>query len=330
MIQSPRYSAIIVTLSYDRSAAVVLLPPISGGRLQDARLATWLSRATLGRAAGQQVRLETILAALNLQYPAEGVAALRMWGQTGERPDVWIAAADPVYLEPRLDHLCLHALDSGFVPPADLAALLGYLQAKLAEDAHYGFARIDSWLYVRSTVPMASARLPSCLVDQQLPNEFMPTGAQAGPYRALRSEVEMALHDSELNAQRQARGLPPINSLWLWGGGHAPAQRTAALPPLFAGDALLRGYWLCNTGVVAPWPGSIAACLAASAAGFVAEPDFAADDIDALEDCLHALRAALRTGRLSRLQLIFHDGLEAQVERRDAWRLWRRRAALLA
>jgi len=318
-----------VTLPYDKSAALVVLPPVSNGRLQDARLKRWLSRATLRRSALRRTLIENILAALNLPYPVEGLGALRMWGQTGERPNVWIAAADPVYLEPRLDHLCLHALDSDAVPPADLRLTLDHLQATLAEDTKYGFVRIGSCGYVRSSESMATARLPSCLIDQQLPNDFMPAGEDAAGYRALRSEVEMALHDSELNDQRQARGLPPINSLWLWGGGYAPEQRAQARPPLFSGDPLLKGYWLSNTGVVMPWPGSIAGCIEAAVAGFVAVPDFAADDVDALQACLQELREALHAGRLSSLQLIFHDGLEAHVERRHALRLWRRRAPLL-
>jgi hypothetical protein len=91
---------------------------------------------------------------------------------------------------------------------------------------------------------------------------------------------------------------------------------------------LLKGYWLSKTGVVARWPGSIAACLEVSVAGFVAVTP-AADDPQLLESCLLELSAAIDSGRLSRLTLMFRDGIRAVVERSQAWRVWRRHTELL-
>ena len=318
-----------MTLPYDKNAAVVVLPPISGPRLQDPELRTWLSRASLRRADRPKELLRTVLEALNLPYPDDGLAALRMWGQTGDRPTVWIAAADPIYLEPRLDHLCLHALDESVVPSADHQAVFDHLQNVLADDETFGFARIGNCGYVRSSEPTATATLPACVIDEQLPNEFMPSGDDSGVYRNLLSEVEMALHDHELNSRREHAGLPPINSLWLWGGGFAPEQLAKPHPPLFAGDPLLRGYWLSKTGVVKSWPGSIQACLEASVGGFVAIPSIDADDVESVQHCLHELHNALQSRRLSRLQLFFYDGLEADVLRKHERRFWRRSSPFL-
>lgn len=330
MIQSSRHSAIAVTLPYDKNAAVVVLPAIGGSRLQDARLKTWLSRAELRQLDQPRELLETILGALSMPYPDEGFAALRMWGQTGDRPTVWIAAADPVYLEPRLDHLCLHSLGGDRVPSSDLSVVVNHLQQTLADDSSYGFARVGDCAYLRSDVPIATADSPSYVIDGQMPNDFMPSGEDSGDYRGLRSEVEMSLHEHELNERREADGMLPINSLWLWGGGYAPEQRTVPHPPLFASNALLRGYWLSNTGVVEHWPGSITSCLEASLAGFVAVPTIETDDVEALQACLHELRTALLSGRLSQLRLFFQDGLEASVLPSHAWRVWRRPARFFA
>ncbi|MCZ6665137.1 MAG: hypothetical protein O7B81_07520, partial [Gammaproteobacteria bacterium] len=149
-----------------------------------------------------------------------------------------------------------------------------------------------------------------------------------GSYRRLRSEVEMALHDHEVNLRRQSEGLPPINSLWLWGGGFAPEQNTEPRPPLFADDPMLKGYWFSKTGVTSDWPGSIAACLEASVAGFVAVPGAGENDHDWIEPCLLELRAALRSGRVSKLVLILADGHEVHVRRSNRWRFWRRSPSL--
>lgn len=317
-----------MTLPYDKSAAVVVLPPLAGNCVADKGLRRWLSRASVERLDQPPGALESVLGALNLPYPDDGIAALRMWGQTGDRPTVWVAAADPVYLEPRLDHLCLHALDGDATAMADLRTLLDYLQETLADNERFGFARIGSCGYVRADAPLATAQYPAIVIDQQRPDEFMPSGEESGSYRKLRSEVEMALHDHEVNLRRQSEGLPPINSLWLWGGGFAPEQHTEPHPPLFGDDPLLKGYWLSKAGVVADWPGSIAACLEASLAGFVAVPNAGENDVDWIEPCLHELRAALWSGRVSKLVLIIADGHEIHVQRSNRWRFWRRSPTL--
>ena len=262
-----------MTLPYDKSAAVVVLPSLAAGQVTDPGLRRWLTRASVNRAEEPRELLESVLTTLGLPYPDDGLAAIRMWGQTGDRPTVWIAAADPVYLEPRLDHLCLHSLHGDSMPAADLRVILDYLQERLAGKERYGFARVGSYGYIRANAPLMTARSPSYVIDQQLPNDYMPSGDQTGSYHTLRSEVEMALHDHEVNLRRDAEGLPPVNSLWFWGGGFAPEQETMPHPPVFTNDPVLKGYWLSKTGVVANWPGSIAACLEASVAGFVAMPD---------------------------------------------------------
>ncbi len=317
-----------MSTSYDKSAAVVLLPAVSGGRLKSAALKRWLSRANLEVAEAPRNFLATVLGALGSALPDAGLAALRMWGQTGDRPTVWIAGADPIYLEPRLDRLCLHAIGYNGIPESDLRPLFDHLQTTLAEGDEVGFVRLGSCGYLRAVKPIATADLPSEVIDQQVPDEFLPSGDAAGGYRGLISEVEMSLHDHKVNLRRQEHDLQPINSLWIWGGGIAPELQTVPHPPLYCNDPLVTGYWLSMTGAVATWPGTIAACLEASVAGFVAITP-ADDDPKLLEQCLLELRDAVRLGRLTRLRLIFRDGFAVDVKSAHQWRFWRRTAGFL-
>jgi hypothetical protein len=317
-----------VTIPYEKTAAIVVLPAAGAGRLQDSALRRWLARSEIRQRGEPRELLARILDVLNLPYPQSGLGALRMWGQTGERPSVWIAAADPVYLEPRLDHLCLHAQDAESAPTADLRVLINHLQAMLGDDQDYGFARLGPCGYLRASQPIATSAVPPYVVNQDMPNQYMPTGEGAATYRKLVSEVEMALHDHAINESRVAAGRQPLNSLWLWGGGHAPEQETVPHPPLFSNDPLLVGHWLSKTGVVANWPGDIASCVESSLAGFVAvAPE--QDDPALLERCLHDLRDLQRSGLLSRLTLMFRDGIEATVLPQHRWRVWRRRTPIL-
>ena len=315
--------------SYDNSAAVAVLPPVLGGRLQDKSLRTWLARSDLAVEPEKQELLEQIAAVLGLPYPEEGLAALRMWGQTGDRPTVWIAGADPVYLEPRLDHLRLHALSRAAVPPADLRALFNHLQTTLSDEKRFGFARLGVCGYLRSTLPIATAAVPAYVVDQKVPTDFQPHGEDSANYRNLLSEIEMSLHEHEVNQRRVAAGQQPVNGLWLWGGGMAPARQTRAQPPLFSDDPLLLGYWACANAVARGWPGSVVECVQAADAGFVAVTPEYQDDPAFLEDCLRQLRAALDEKRVSRVIILFRDGCRAFVRRSHRLRFWRLDSKLL-
>ncbi len=72
---------------------------------------------------------------------------------------------------------------------------------------------------------------------------------QAGLIRRLQNEVQMLLYTDPLTDQREARGLPPVNSFWLSGCGRAQAgsARGAAQTPVV--DDRLRGPLLAQDWV---------------------------------------------------------------------------------
>jgi hypothetical protein len=313
---------------HDNPDAVVLLPPVRG-RLRDRRLLRWLSQGLLEELPAPLDLLAEVLQLLGRDYPPEGLAALRMWGQTGDRPGTWIAAADPVYMEPQIDRLFMHVLGPGSVSKAELRRLFDALQATLGGDGSLGFARLGSCGYIRSEQPMVTSAVPAVLLDGQNPDGALPSADAAPETLNLVSEIEMTLHEQPVNAERQSRGQPPVNSLWIWGGGYAPQQRREPLPPLYSDEPLLRGYWESFSGKTGGWPGTIAACLDAAPAGFVASALHGQDGGTELDSELAALRDALQSGRLKHIVLISADGLRATLRRSDRFRVWRRIAPLL-
>ena len=314
-----------MTASYDKNTAVVATPALGGGCIGDRRLRAWLAQGDLDVIEAPYDWLALVLAEIGATCEQEGRAALRMWGQTGDRPDAWIAGADPVYLEARLDHLCLHALASPGLEREEMRTLFDHLQRTLGDGSPYGFARLGTCGYVSAEEPFATALLPAASLDLRVPNDFLPAGEAAARQRAVQSEIEMALHEHAVNVERESRGEQPVNSLWLWGGGIAPEQRTEATPPLFGNDPLATGWWLAHTAVTEPWPGSIEMCTEAAVAGFVA----IVPCDEAVEPVLLALRAALAAKRLRRLVLLSRDGIRIELRRAHALRIWRRTSPLL-
>ena len=291
---------------------------------------SWLARSDLSRDAQNDELLARITRATSLPYPQDGLGALRLWGQTGERPTTWIAAADPVYLEPRLDFLWLHTLAEDEISVADLGALIDHLQRTLGEDQRSEFTRIGAYSYLRTGEAMATADVSSAVVDQCNPGDYLPHGPASAAYRNLLSEIEMALHEHEINQRRSAAGQQPVNSLWIWGGGAAPPAVSRHQPPLFANDPLLLGYWASASASASAWPGDITSCLDAASDGFVAVVPRRQHGAESLLDILERLRRALRTGCVSQLTLLFGDGLQAIIRRSHVYRLWRRDRTLLA
>lgn len=317
----------MVNQSYDKKRAVVFLPAAGGGRIGDARLRRWLARSDIRSIELTTQILERILDELAVAMPGSGLAALRMWGQTGERPNTWVAAADPIYLEPQLDRLRLHALQARDLPTSELRRLVDHLQQRLGDE--YGFELRGNYCYLVSDTPLATAALPPACLDQCVPTEFLPGGDERASHRRLLSEIEMALHDHEVNVQRQASGRPVINSLWIWGGGLAPQKDTHALPLLFADDPLLRGFWHSQSSQSEPWPGDVASCIEISDGPFVAMPPDPDCEGSGLEDSLEEMYSAVQSNHLTELVLLFDDGLRAEVRKSQRFRFWRRDHGLL-
>lgn len=309
-----------------RPQAILALPAGSGGRISDPRQRRWLAKGRLAFDAPFREQFLQVLAALGQPAPTNGLGALRLWGQTGRRPDTRIAAADPVYLEAMLNHVRLHALAADQLPQLQLARVFGGLQREFGDDAELAFAHVGSCGYLRGAGTVASAAVSAQFLHLAEPTDFLPAGDAAGSHDQLIGELQMYLHAHPVNEERRRTGLLPINSLWIWGGGEPPAPERRELPALFADDPLYTGYWLSSGGQAAPWPASLEICLQSSPAGFVGvcPAIVGATACTELRDLLESLRRMLSRGELHRVTLMFRDGLTAELQRRDALKFWRR------
>ena len=319
-----------MSTSIYNSHAIVALPAVRGGAVRTAGLRAWLARGDVESSDQPAGMLDRVMAALGRPPVADGQGALRLWGQTGDRPTIWMAAADPVYLEPRLDHLCLHRLSTAELPSQDVGRMFDELQAEFGAADELGFVQIGRYGYLRGTTPIETARLSAEALDGREPSPWMPTGPAAASFHRLHSEIQMALHLSETHRDRETRGLRAVNALWIWGGGAAPPLEPRPIPPLFAMDSLLRGYWHSAAGVVADWNGCVTDCTEQAPDGFVAAlPPAQRRPDGSLDGLLAELRNLLRRGPIRTLTLLFSDGVSIRLRRRHAWRVWRRRALSL-
>ncbi|MFX8047684.1 hypothetical protein ABTK64_20425, partial [Acinetobacter baumannii] len=69
---------------------------------------------------------------------------------------------------------------------------------------------------------------------------WMHKGEQERAWRKFQNEIQMTWYDHPVNQAREARGLLPVNSVWLFGQGalldtRPIAERMIGADPFFAG-----------------------------------------------------------------------------------------------
>ena len=183
----------------------------------------WLA----GRAACRRqpaVPFETALAhRFGLADPALG--ALRLLGEDGGEAAVdgyWLCA-DPVHL--RFHHERIVLADSGAFELAEdeAQAFAAALNAEFADIGQLHVATARRW-YLRLN-PAGSVFAGACrhvaaplsaVAGRRVDNQLADHDATLTRWL---NAVQMFLHGHPLNARREEAGLPPVNSLWLWGGG---------------------------------------------------------------------------------------------------------------
>lgn len=255
--------------------------------------------------------------------------------------------ADPVHLRLNRDQLIL-------IPPSlfelqqdDASRLVQALNRHFAGQLSFHALQAQGWC-VRVEPALAEAAhglrtLPLAAVAGRDVNAHLPTGPAAMRWHSLLNELQMLLHAEAVNDEREARGEPAVNSVWLWGAGSARLPALSAPWHSLSADNLLA-------------QGLARACairyrdLSADAGDWLGRmPEegrhlvvldglrmpLALGDLEAwrtrlesLEQCwLAPLLAALKSGRIGMLSLVVPDGAtirSVETTRGDLRRFWRR------
>ena len=140
----------------------------------------------------------------------------------------------------------------------------------------------------------------------------------------------MLLHDHPVNEARAARGVPIVNSLWLWGNGGVGSQHSAATLTCLGDNAYLSGVCRLNE-----WPSPKPADSADDMLGAIDRSKstvFVAGDltVDAFEGLwLEPFIEALKQNHFDRLELVLDEWL-LTIDRWRLRRFWRRSLPLTA
>ena len=269
--------------------------------------------------------------------------ALGLWGETGERPAGFVLRLDPVHLRLGMTEAIVTA---GAALPLSLAEARELAQALEAHFVDRGWrivvAAPQRWyLCVQDSSELVTAPLAQALGRDA--GVFKPQGKDALRWLADLNEAQMVLFAHPINAAREARGLPMVNSVWPWGAGVLPPSPLARggrafLPTQFtavyANHPFARGLAHALELPVHDLPETFEECADLSGTALIVLDDLVQpfqdgdyDDWQATLEGLEArwfapLRAALAQGRMFALQI---DTGAAHFVCKPAhrWRFWR-------
>jgi hypothetical protein len=158
---------------------------------------------------------------------------------------VWFLL-QPVHIHIARDHLVLTDMRRTRLSEQESRSLFETAQPLFQEAGkvlQYGsadtwFVRADDWRGLQTATPDAA-----CGHNIDI---WMPKGEGERAWRKLQNEVQMEWHEHVVNTVRADRRLPPVNSLWLWGGADAGLNLAEKL--------------YAHSGKTSGWAGMDAAC----------------------------------------------------------------------
>lgn len=180
------------------------------------------------------------------------VAALTAMAD-GLGPGSWLRA-DPVHLQLGQNAVSVQTGEALQLHEQEAQQLADCLRPLLHEDGlelHLGSA--ERW-YLRVPADLQAQFLPlPAAIGQPLPAQTIH-GAQAGAWKRRVAELQMSLHQHPVNEEREQRGLPPINGLWLWGEGQLPRTLPAPAAQLWGDHPLLSALAQTTSRPLQPLP----------------------------------------------------------------------------
>ena len=242
------------------------------------------------------------MAAMTRQLDA-GDAAVHAW-----------LRVDPVFVRPDMTGARLMAWGNLGLSMAEAEALVKPLKPMFGDTGFpISVASPERWYLMlprESKLPIFTSPIDGLGEDLLA---HLPEGPEGRRWRALLNEAQILLHNHPRNAERIAAGLPPVNSLWFWGGGVLPDSVRCSAPSVIGDDVELRALaQQAKANAAAADGGDVLVDLRDAR-------DWAMVERSHLLDPLRALGT-----RYAGIVLDFADGQRWRIARGQGWRFWRR------
>ncbi len=267
------------------------------------------------------------------------VAAVTRVLDMGVVDNAWWMRADPVHLMPQGDTLVLSTADGLTISQDEADQLVREILEVFSNDGWILKApRPDRW-YLQLIDAPDMLTTPVANVAGRNIYPALPAGKDGKKWHTILNELQILLHTSTVNVQREAKGLPAINSLWLWGGGRLPTLQENDWTRFWGEDAVGSALARLSQVKQADRPASAENWLRESDAGNhlvvldQAEQARMNGQVEVLQDFIQAfdqqwtepLVRALQTKQLHSLTLVIDNCRLFKADARSLGRWWRRK-----
>jgi hypothetical protein len=339
-----------------RTQLTLYLPGMLNARANDNKapdafraLETLLARAEQKPQTGGPTGCEHSLFRLfGLEQEENGdlpVAAVSRMHDMGVIDNDWWLRADPVHLNLEQDRLVLTDARRLDITQDEANRMVAEIMEVFTADGWLLKApRPDRWYLKPASAPKITTTLLAQVIGRDV-HPFLPRGPDGKAWHTTLNEIQILLHTTTVNAEREKNGKLPINSLWFWGGGRLPRikpvswTRIWSKEPVSLSLARLSGTPGENTpDRFEDWhkqanrPGEYLVVLddAQHAALYGDTPEWN-NAVQRLErDWMMPLLQAVKSNAISSVTLLTDTGMSFSLTPRQARRWWRFRRPLAA
>ncbi|MCW8980778.1 MAG: hypothetical protein OQJ83_05275 [Altibacter sp.] len=190
----------------------------------------WLSRGLIEKSSKPNDILFSEFGLSSEDHKDKPYAALSLLAENN--PEVNIAGfywlrADPVYMQADRDTVLLSAHEELALTQDEANKLVEKINLHFIDEPWTLYSFGPHRWYLALDKPADLVTNPVSNVKGKNVNHYMSTGEDAHYWLTTTNEIQMLLHGSNVNFERESRNMLTANSVWLWGGGHLPGVNDA-------------------------------------------------------------------------------------------------------
>ena len=309
-----------------KTTCVIVLPPLGELSDLDIGIRNWLSRSKARFNITYNHPLNNVLPFFGEYKKVTNYGALRYLGETSQKPQHFIAAADPILLHTQRDQLNIKTIINCIEIKKEILEAYIEIQNQISNNfsvelIHNGF---NGYMLCKKSFP--SSLYSPYEISGQAIHDVMPSNDLSRKYGKLINEIQMIIHNSDFIKHEL------FNSLWVWGGGELAPHNNIKLPKLFSDDPILRGYWSLTSNESDNYEQDFEDFLSNQDGAFVVvtpeNTSLFSSQKKELELFLSAVYRYYKKTHPEQLVLIFRDGWQMQIKPLHKYFFWRNTKSL--
>lgn len=163
--------------------------------------------------------------AKNTELPYAALSLLAENNTDLKISDLFWLRADPVCMQPDRDAVILTAHEALALSQDEAERLVENINTHFIDEPWTLYACAPHRWYLGLETPADLITSPLSKVLGENVNHFLSTGDDAHYWLTITNEIQMLLHGTNVNFERESRNMMTANSIWLWGGGYLPSNK---------------------------------------------------------------------------------------------------------